>query len=387
MTPLLRHDRLRLLRAPLPESWWGGLTAPPDEHQACYCCLGCRIAAAIVDEKGEDGLSRTMLARLGLSVFFTMNVIAFTMALWTTDVYGTDRAARKPGADLQRAFSLSRLDLLGCRFFCYSGCPCSSTPGSGCAKASCRRTGCWPQASPLRLPSRFSPCSAVEEAVYFEVGCVILVMTTLGRWLEATGKRKANAALDALTKLLPDRVRRIRDGQEQMVPSEEIQIDDRVRVLPGERFPVDGRVVRHRGLVDEQVLTGESTAGAQGARRSHSGWHTQPRWRSDDPGRARSARRERSPGWCNWSSWRGNRKGRYQRLADRVSRRFVPAVSAIALLAFGVHWAFGSLEHGLWTGLAVTLDRLSVRPGAGRSSGGVECARQRRGPTGLVPEW
>ena len=49
---------------------------------------------------------------------------------------------------------------------------------------------------------------------------MILVMTTLGRWLEATGKRKANAALDALTKLLPDQVRRIRDGQEQMVPSE-----------------------------------------------------------------------------------------------------------------------------------------------------------------------
>ena len=87
---------------------------------------------------------------------------------------------------------------------------------------------------------------------------MILVMTTLGRWLEANGKRKANAALDALTKLLPDRVRRIRDGQEEMVPSDEIQIDDRVRVLPGERFPVDGRVVRNRGLVEEQVLTGES---------------------------------------------------------------------------------------------------------------------------------
>ena len=83
-------------------------------------------------------------------------------------------------------------------------------------------------------------------------------MTTLGRWLEATGKRKANAALDALTKLLPDQVRRIRDGQEQLVPGEEIQVDDRLRVLPGERFPVDGRVVRHRGLVDEQVSTGES---------------------------------------------------------------------------------------------------------------------------------
>ena len=69
----------------------------------------------------------------------------------------------------------------------------------------------------------------------------------------------------------------------------------------------------------------------------------------------RSARTERSPGWCNWSSWRANRKGDINGWPTGSSRRFVPAVSAIALLAFGVHWAFGSLERGLWTGLAVTL--------------------------------
>ncbi len=95
MTPLLRHDVCDYCQLPLPERWWGGVTEPPDEHQAYYCCLGCRIAATIVDEKGEDGLSRTMLARLGLSVFFTMNVIAFTMALWTTDIYG---AVEPPGS-------------------------------------------------------------------------------------------------------------------------------------------------------------------------------------------------------------------------------------------------------------------------------------------------
>ena len=101
--------------------------------------------------------------------------------------------------------------------------------------------------------------------IYFEVGCVILVMTTLGRWLEATGKRQASAALDALTKLLPDQVRRIKDGQEQLVPREEVQVDDRLRVLPGERFP-GRRPGRSQCRAGRRTgLDGREPARAQGA--------------------------------------------------------------------------------------------------------------------------
>jgi cation transport ATPase len=53
--------------------------------------------------------------------------------------------------------------------------------------------------------------------VYFEVGCMVLVAVTLGRWLEATGKLKTTDALRRLEKLLPDHIRCIRDGDEQMV--------------------------------------------------------------------------------------------------------------------------------------------------------------------------
>ena len=96
--------------------------------------------------------------------------------------------------------------------------------------------------------------------IYFEVGCVILVMTTLGRWLEATGRLKASSALDALSKLLPDEVLRIDPGTEgqQLVPLAQIAVGDLLRVLPGQRFPADGQVERNSALVDEQVLTGES---------------------------------------------------------------------------------------------------------------------------------
>ena len=68
-------------------------------------------------------------------------------------------------------------------------------------------------------------------------------MTTLGRWLEVTGKLKANAALDAIARLLPEEVRRIRDGVEELIPLGQVRIDDLLRVLPGERFPADGCLV------------------------------------------------------------------------------------------------------------------------------------------------
>ncbi len=175
-------------------------------------------------------------------------------------------------------------------------------------------------------------------------------------------------------------------GKSRWFRSEEIQINDRVRVLPGERFPVDGCVVQHRGLVDEQVLTGESTPVLKeqgdrilGGTLNLDGDLTIQLTEVGDKGTLARV--------VEMVTLARESKGHYQRLAERVASRFVPVVSAIALLAFVTHWALGSLEHGLWAGLAVTLDRLSVRSGAGRAFGGVECSRQRSGPTSLVPEW
>src|SRR3954464_8434241 len=55
-----------------------------------YCCFGCRFAAAVTRERGEAGVIGWTLTRLGVSIFLSMNVMAFTMALWTNDMYGGD---------------------------------------------------------------------------------------------------------------------------------------------------------------------------------------------------------------------------------------------------------------------------------------------------------
>ncbi len=227
-------------------------------------------------------------------------------------------------------------------------------PGPTCAAACCSTD--WLLASGVGASFAVSFLSVIrgDGPIYFEVGCVILVMTALGRWLEATGRVQAGAALDSLAKLLPDQVRRLEDGQEALVPRESIRVGDQIRVLAGERIPADGRVVRNAGLVDEQVLTGESRPVLKepgdrilGGTLNLDGDFTIRV--TEAGGTATLARVVEMVRRARES------KGRYQRLADRAATVFAPTVLVIALGAFGIHWASGSLERGLMAGLAVGL--------------------------------
>ena len=311
------------------------------------------MAAAIVEGKDAAGTPRAMLARLGLSVFFTMNVMAFTMALWTTDVYGADPGASRMATTLAGLFrylvllfSLPVLALLGFPLFEH-------------AWINLRRgvlSTDWLLASGVgaAFAASFLSVFRGEGPIYFEVGCIILVMTALGRWLEATGRLKAGAALDDLAKLLPDQVRRIDVGREEVVARESVRSGDFLRVLAGERFPADGRVADSSGLVDEQVLTGESRpvfkeSGDRilGGTLNLDGDLTIEV--TETGGEATLARVVELVRRARES------RGRYQRLADRAAGVFAPTVTAIAILTFGMHWAYGSMERGLWAGLAVGL--------------------------------
>ncbi|MGZ3301246.1 MAG: hypothetical protein ACXWO3_10325, partial [Isosphaeraceae bacterium] len=226
MSPMQPQPRVcDYCQSPQPTGWWGRRADPPEvEATELYCCLGCRMAAAIVQEKGEAGAARGMLTRLGLSIFFSMNVMAFTMALWTTDVYeaaGPENQLLIVMHGLFRhvalLFSLPVLFLLG-------------VPLVGSTWQNLRR-GVLSTDALLCLgvsaafAASFLSVFRGTGPIYFEVGCVILVMTTLGRWLEAAGRLKATSALDALTRLLPLDVRRLGPGteHEQFVPLAEVK--------------------------------------------------------------------------------------------------------------------------------------------------------------------
>ena len=189
--------------------------------------------------------------------------------------------------------------------------------------------------------------------VYFDAVLLIIGFLLLGKALEGRAKRRALAALDALSRLKPATARRIRDGVQTIVPLDEILVGESVLVLPGERFPVDATILEGRTTVDESMLTGESTPldRSPGGRvlAGSLNYEGAVTCRAESLGEATmlaqitrmvtQAQSSRAP---------------MERLADRASSIFVPVVLALAALTFIV-WmiATHSLERSLASTVAV----------------------------------
>jgi len=174
--------------------------------------------------------------------------------------------------------------------------------------------------------------------VYFESAAVIVTLVTLGDWLELRARKRTGSALRALLDLAPKTARRIgEDGSESDVPLDEVQPGDVLRVRPGEKVPADGVVMEGTSHIDESMLTGESMPVAKVANdRITGGTINQDgalTMRAEKVGAdtilsrivALVAQAQRS-------------KAPLQRVADRVAAWFVPAVVAVAVLAF-IAWA------------------------------------------------
>ena len=105
----------------------------------------------------------------------------------------------------------------------------------------------------------FAPMHGMDAHYYFEASAVVITLILLGKWLEGRAKRQTGEAIRALMALRPDQARVVgADGSEREVALAEVRSGDRVRVRPGERIPVDGRLIEGATHVDESMLTGES---------------------------------------------------------------------------------------------------------------------------------
>jgi P-type Cu+ transporter len=196
-------------------------------------------------------------------------------------------------------------------------------------------------------------------AVYFEAASVITALVLMGQVLELRAREATSGAIRALLDLAPKSARRIKDdGTHEDVALDAVQVGDRLRVRPGEKVPVDGIVREGRSAIDESMITGESMpvtkeAGSRviGGTINTSGSLIM---RADKIGRdtllshivqmVAAAQRSRAP---------------IQRLADQVSAWFVPAVIAVAVVAFAT-WAVFGREPRFGYGLVAAVSVLII---------------------------
>jgi heavy metal translocating P-type ATPase len=194
--------------------------------------------------------------------------------------------------------------------------------------------------------------------LYFEAAAVITTLVLLGQVLELRARSRTNAAVKSLLALAPNTAIRVRqDGSDEEVHLDQVQVGDMLRVRPGDKVPVDGLLTEGRSNIDESMITGEpmpaeKTVGSQvtAGTVNQTGAFTM---RAEKVGAdtllsqivqmVSDASRTRAP---------------IQKLADQVSGWFVPAVIAIAIVAFAVWAAFGpapALANGLVVAVSVLI--------------------------------
>ncbi len=188
---------------------------------------------------------------------------------------------------------------------------------------------------------------AMAHATYFETAAVIIVLISLGKTFEARAKRSARSAIHALMDLAPPTARRLdANGQAMEVPIEDVAVGDHLLVKPGEKIPVDGRVLEGEAHVDESMVTGEPIPAAKsrgaevvGATIVHGGALTIEATKvGEDTLLSQIVKLVQEA---------NERKAPLQRIADRVSAVFVPTVLVLALAA-GLFWAaLGANLYGL----------------------------------------
>ena len=198
------------------------------------------------------------------------------------------------------------------------------------------------------------PVKVEERAVYFEVSAVIIAFVLLGKYMEEIIKKRSSAAVRKLLDLKPATACVIRGGAEMEVPAESVMVDETVVVRPGQKIPTDGVVLEGTSAVDESMLTGESMPVEKkpgepviGGTLNRAGLlHCKATRVGAETALAQIIKMVEDAQASTAA---------VQRLADKVTAYFVPAVVAVAFLAFFGWWAAGNFPQGLLAFIAVLI--------------------------------
>jgi heavy metal translocating P-type ATPase len=327
-------------------------------------CPICGMALEPLDATAahDDGELRDMTRRFWISVALTLPLVVLTMSEFVPGLNLPRRVGEMRAAWLQALLGIPVVLWGGWPFF-VRGWRSFVTWNLNMFSLIALGTGAAFAFSvvallfPGSLPDAFKVDGTVP--LYFEAAAVIVTLVLLGQVLELRARSQTNSAIRALLELAPANAVRVRaDGGDEDISLDQVRVGDRLRVKPGTKVPVDGTVVEGRSNIDESMITGEPIPAAKdkGSRVSAGTVNQTGSFvlQADKVGAetllariiqmVNEASRSRAP---------------IQKLADKVSAWFVPAVIAIAVLA-AIVWAVAGPPPAMANALVVAVSVLII---------------------------
>ena len=294
-----------------------------------FCCYGCCIAFQVKNGKSEEWEAAWLLIRLGVGGFLSMNIMLFSLLLYAGAFTGVDARLLPWIHLLLWVFATPALIILGGPFLAET----------------------WRDAVDGRVTSSalivlgvgaaylYSAFAVIERGphVYFDTATMVLMLFTVGRYLEAAGRARAARNLEPLLAAESECSTVVDGNVETRRPVREVGVGSLVRVRPGERIPLDGTVMEGGSHADEAVITGESRLVPKGVGSPVIAGSIN----MDGPLLIRSNRAGTDTRWaqiCRSVRDALTRRSPTQRLADRVVGIFVPLVLSLGALT-ALCWA------------------------------------------------
>jgi Cu2+-exporting ATPase len=309
-----------------------------------FCCYGCCLAFQVRSGSGEESEATWLLIRLGVGGFLSMNIMMFSLLLYSGTFEHADAELLPWVHVLLWILATPVLVILGGPFL----------------------RDAWEGARRGRLTAATLIWVGVLAAygssainvlvggthVYFETATMLLVLFTVGRYLEAAGRARAVRSLAPLLEAENQSAMVVEAGSESRRPARDLPAGTLVRVRPGERFPVDGVVEEGVSHADEAVITGESRSVAK----SSGSIVIAGSVNLDGPLLISVTRAGPATRWaqiCRAVRESITQKSPAQRVVDQVAGAFVPIVLVLAIATMFVWLGSASFEHALLAGLAV----------------------------------
>ncbi len=215
-----------------------------------FCCYGCYLCQRIIGEKGEAGLTSWLLAQLGLSWFFAMDIMMIAVARYTGGFEGVDPSTVRFFEWTEFGLATPIVFMLGVPYLWRSFK--SLSRGSVNADVLIALGAIASYAfSTWQLLTQDNPI------LYYDSGTMILVFVNFGRYIEAAARRRTASGIRELSAAELGKARRRSAGAITEVAASELAVGDEIVLEPGATLPADGVITRGHSQIPEALITGE----------------------------------------------------------------------------------------------------------------------------------